>query len=356
MPRPHVSRAGKRATFGQRNVQYSPFRYDVPRSYVLVSDPWGYLQVSIQKEAKRHPSLIRQYEDAEYFVNLAHEYYQAASLVQSQTKALLYYYGYLNLSKAYLSMAGVQFGARREYHGLSLRGRARVRILARSPNNINIFPDLMFHLKRINVQNQILDPGRVLHVLPEIHEIGIASGAFRRRSFVRVDVTFHQSETSHKVWYRIAFKKSDRPLVRNLYSRFYSGTRRQALWQIPPDEDHIRFESRRTFRYNRSTREAYRQVCDEVNSMPIFSLLTSQGYRHYVLLRAWPFDQIGASFVAMFWLGSLVRYRPRELRMIMNTVYAPVLSEFVAMNPVQFLYQMTNYMTKSECVKPYAHV
>jgi len=322
----------------------------------LVSDPWGYLQVSIQKQARRHPSLIKQYEDAEYFLNLAHEYYQAASSVQSMTKALLYYYGYLNLSKAYLSTVGVQFGGRREYHGLALIGRARVRVVPRSPNSINIFPDLMFHLKQVNVQNQTLDPGQVLPVLPEIHEIGMASGAFRRRRLVRVDVTFHQSEESHRVWYRIALNKNDRPLIRDLYSRFYSGLREQLLWQIPPDEKHIWFESTRTFGYKRSTREVYKRICAEVNSMPIFSLLTRQGYRHYVLLRSWPFDQIGASFIAMFWLGSLVRYRLREIRTIMDTVYGPVLSEFVAMNPVQFLYHMTNYMTNSECVKPYAYV
>jgi hypothetical protein len=65
---------------------------------------------------------------------------------------------------------------------------------------------------------------------------------------------------------------------------------------------------------------------------------------------------IGASFIAMFWLGSLVTYRPRAVAQIMDGIYAPMLSEFVAMNPTQFLYRMTNHMTGSECVKPYAHV
>lgn len=356
MPRPRIPRNGEPATYANRIIPYSPFVSAVPRSYVPISDPWGYLRVFIQRQAMRKPAMRKLCEDADYFLNLAAEYYQAAGVVQSQTKALLYYYGYLNLMKAYLSLTGVTLGTTHEHHGLTLDGSARVRVLARSQSRFNVFPEFVYRMNRSGIQEQSISVRRILSFVPEIHEIGVASGVFRGRHFVRINVTLWQSKPDRRVWYVVAFNKSERAMIRRLFGRFYSGRRRHLVWQIKPDKEHVRFESRRAFRYKRSTREVYGKIRDEVNSMPVFSLLTISGYRHYISLRSWPLGQFGASIMAMFWLGSLVRYRPRVIRRIMDSPYAPVLSEFLAINPVQFLYQMTNFITASECVKPYSHL
>ena len=58
----------------------------------------------------------------------------------------------------------------------------------------------------------------------------------------------------------------------------------------------------------------------------------------------------------MFYLGSAARYRPLEMRSLLEGNLRPLVSEFVSLTPRQFLYQMVSLTTNRECVIPFSAV
>lgn len=100
----------------------------------------------------------------------------------------------------------------------------------------------------------------------------------------------------------------------------------------------------------------YKNILCEYKKLDIVPILTKQGYRYYVDLRPGELPQLSYSLAAMFYLGSAARYRPLEIKSLLENELRPLVSELVSLTPKQFLYQMVSLITKRECVIPFAAI
>jgi hypothetical protein len=100
----------------------------------------------------------------------------------------------------------------------------------------------------------------------------------------------------------------------------------------------------------------YKNILAEYKKLDVVPILTTQGYRYYVDLRPGELPQLSYTLLSMFYLGSAARYRPLEVKSLLEGELRPLVSEFVSLSPRQFLYQMVSLITNKECVLPFAAI
>ena len=99
-----------------------------------------------------------------------------------------------------------------------------------------------------------------------------------------------------------------------------------------------------------------KSILSEYKKLDVVPILTKQGYRYYIDLRPGDLPQLSYSLLAMFYLGSAARYRPLEVKSLLEGELRPLVSEFVSLSPKQFLYQMVSLTTSKECVIPFSAI
>ena len=82
-----------------------------------------------------------------------------------------------------------------------------------------------------------------------------------------------------------------------------------------------------------------------------------QGYRKYYVHLTPPTErhrlpQIASLWVLMYYLGSVVRYRPHEFDAIAAGRYGAFVSEFISAQSEQLLYMLASEMCRREVAKP----
>lgn len=92
--------------------------------------------------------------------------------------------------------------------------------------------------------------------------------------------------------------------------------------------------------------------------MGIWTILTPAGYRSYLCAieprRRVP--PLAAPYAAMFYLGSITRYKPHDFDTIIRGGYSWVVGELINTQPTQFLYGLASWLAGVDVVKPYAAV
>ncbi len=90
--------------------------------------------------------------------------------------------------------------------------------------------------------------------------------------------------------------------------------------------------------------------------IPFSTILTAgTGYRTYVVdvaPRDWRHPLV-AIYAAMFYLGSVTRYKPDVFDKILGGRYAWIVQEFIATAPAQFLYILASVLARAEVLQPY---
>ena len=65
---------------------------------------------------------------------------------------------------------------------------------------------------------------------------------------------------------------------------------------------------------------------------------------------------MAAIHAAMFYLGSVTRYKPEDFDKILSGGYSWIVEEFIATAPVQFLYILASQLAETVVVRPYAAI
>ena len=140
-------------------------------------------------------------------------------------------------------------------------------------------------------------------------------------------------------------------------SKFLKGKREKYFIEGFPRTQKIVYRSAKRKKYTQENLDRiYRNILSEYSSFDIVPILTKQGYRYYVDLRPGELPQLAYSLLGMFYLGSAARYRPLEIKSLLEGNLRPLVSEFVSLTPRQFLYQMVSLTTKKECVIPFSAI
>jgi hypothetical protein len=346
------------ALYKYNKIRYSFVELNAGDQQVLTSDPWSFLSSNLQLRLNntRGNNKVK-IERALYYAGLAEDFYKAAETSPLPAKGALLYYGMLDLVKCYLSLNNVPLESMHEHHGILLPiGKEQtIEVKTRMKGAVNIFYEFTRLLGKPISSSYELRFEQVLSHIPEIHSIYTSLGHLSKRKLLPVSIEFQVNDTKDKIFTEIIFEKEQEAKVE--VSKFFKGERAKYLKEGYPREKKIVYRAvrRKSFTQDNIHR-IYKNILGEYKKLDIVPILTKQGYRYYVDLRPGELPQLSYSLLAMFYLGSAARYRPLEIKSLLDGELRPLVSEFVCLTPKQFLYQMVSLTTNKECVIPFAAI
>jgi hypothetical protein len=355
---PRLIEQGEPALYKYNRLRFSFVELSAGEQHVLSRDPWAflssYLQTSLPKTRGKNRERI---ERALYFASLAEDFYRAAHSVPLPAQGTLYYYGMLDLVKCFLSMRGADLETTFEHHGLMLPLGKKHTIEARPKmkDAFNVFAHFCEALgKDLTGTVEIGFKDALSHV-PEIHGIYVSLGYIPKRKLLPVQIEFQVNPAKDHLFTEIVYEKEQEAKVDT--SKFLKGARAVYFKEGFPRERKVVYRStqRKPFGRNNLDRK-YKNILSEYCKFDLVPILTAQGYRYYVDLRPGDVPHLAYSLLCMFYLGSAARYRPLEVRSVLEGPLRPLVSEFVSLTPRQFLYQMVSLTTRKECVIPFSAI
>lgn len=349
---------GELALYKYNKIRYSFVELDAGEQQVLTSDPWSFLssdlQVRLNKSRGNNKTKI---ERAIYYSGLAEDFYRAAEVSPLPAKGALLYYGMLDLVKCYLSLNDVPLESNHEHHGLVLPlGKEQtIEVKTKMKGAVNIFYEFTRLLgKPISASHEVRFEKALSHV-PEVHSIYTSLGHLSKRKLLPVEIEFQVNEARDKIFTEIVYQKEQEVKVE--VDKFLKGNRKRYLKEGYPRDNKVVYRAARRKSYTQDNiHRIYKNILAEYKKLDIVPILTKQGYRYYVDLRPGDLPQLSYSLLAMFYLGSAARYRPLEVKSLLEGELRPLVSEFVSLTPKQFLYQMVSLTTNKECVIPFAAI
>lgn len=344
------------ATYKHNAVNYSFLKADAGAQRVLSNDPWAFLNSQLRNKLSGTRGVNKEnIERAIYYSSLAEDFYRCAESIPLPASGTLLYYGMLDLVKCFLSVNGVQLEAQPEHHGLTLlAGEERtIEVKGRLKNCVNIFYEFAHFLGKPVTRSSEHRLEQLLSHVPEIHGIYSSLGHIKKRKLLPVDISFITNEKRDKLFTKIQYSKNQKTKVQA--EHFYKGNRKTYFREALDVECCFCFVAKRRKSVTlQNFHRIYRNIISDYEKFDIVPLLTSEGYRYYVDLRPGELSHLSYTLAAMFYLGSAARYRPLEIKSVLEGDLRPLVSEFVSLAPKQFLYQMVSRITNRECVIPLA--
>jgi len=355
---PRALEPGVPALFKYNQLRYSFVDIGAGDQLVLTSDPWSFLNSHLQTTCKglRGGNKVRA-ERALYFASLAEDFYRAAETTPLPARATLYYYGMLDLAKCLLSTRGIELETVVEHHGVSLvTGSAQtVEVKPLGRDSANIFAEFTRVLGGTIGSRKQVDLKTSLSHIPEIHGIFNVIENVTKSNLLPVDIDFKVNNTHQMLFTEISYDKRQESKIDA--SRFLKGKRQSYFRDGCPQPGRVVYRAARRKAFTQENMDRiYRNILGEYRDFDIVPILTPSGYRYYVDLRPGQFPHLANVLLSMFYLGSAARYRPVEIEDLLNGEMRPLISEFVAISPRQFLYQVVSIVAGKECVVPFASI
>lgn len=343
--------------------KYNPLRFSfvelgAGEHHILTNDPWSFLSSHLQSLlSKRRGANRERVERAIYFASLAEDFYQAAQAVALPAKGTLFYYGMLDLVKCYLSLGGASLETTYEHHGLILPlGKPlTIEVKPKMKDAFNVFAHFCEQLGNEAKFPLEIDFREALSHVPEVHGIYVGLGHAAKRKLLPVQIEFQVNAAKDFLFTEVIFDKEQEAKVK--IDQFLKG-KRETYFRVgyPRDKKVVYRAKRRKSFIKDNLDRIYRNILGDYRDFDIVPILTKQGYRYYVDLRPGHVPHLAYSLLAMFYLGSAARYRPLEIRSVLEGNLRPLVSEFVSLTPRQFLYQLVSLTTKKECVIPFSAI
>jgi hypothetical protein len=357
MSRPRRARSGELLRTSVAGFPLFVGERRTPR--IITADVWACTRHHIEERKRLSADAKRR---ALAHLEQASDFFLAANTPHTSSRPLLYFYAFLNLAKVLLVAEGRQVPARMK-HGIwdpseNIRARLRFegqRVRTEDADGKALFPALVQELRE-DTEPVAPRTYKVLQLLGQV--VGIHRAYMRvtqtKPAFVpirRIDVL--RDKTG--VWGRFVLDTADRdvwetlPVARKLFGR--------ALGHVAAEGD---------ARDNETWFEAYEGgdgasidtslgwVGYFVRRLGVWGLLTRHGYRYYfgTFRRTERLPQLCSMYAAMFYLGSITRYKPYDFDRIITGRHAWLVSEFLATQPEQFLYLLASTLAGVEVVRP----
>jgi hypothetical protein len=335
-----------------------PCFFDKRRPRVITANPWAFLEHTVQQRlpvAKEPVALA--------YVAQARDFYEAAHNHQLGSQPLLYYYAFLNLAKAALVTKGVALPATAR-HGISdpkanVRSRLRlegqrVNMQACDAQHSQIFPEFV---KLLGGKSTLQRSFRIVDLfsqVPVIHrtftQVSGSSPSFLPLKSIKV---FGKGTS---VWVRVSLEKGDQDVKQVLPTLRSRRAFRNAFHQVASDNDReLWFETDAETGHARAKDPAIARLAAKVRSIGTASILTRNGYRHYLssIEPRLHLPDLAASYAIAFYFGSVVRYKPDAFAKIVSGGYAWVVQEFFASSSSQFLYGLASFLAGVDVIRPF---
>lgn len=300
------------------------------------------------------------------YIRQAKSYYTSAKSLHYRSSSLLYYYSFLNLVKAYLLLtAPRRVMNQRIGHGLSYNPNSRSRDFRQEKIKI---VDGVFRLlyeqetgKSVRL-NSSLNIVKLLSYCTDI-SYQYESAGFGQHSMLYSIACMQTHTQNQEAWMLIGIPKFNSldnfPGFRNRFLRLYEEVsvhefRTREYFQISAlQKTAYRFFQDRTIVHWPSpdippTLELRDKLIDTLN--PFFNVhYFEDGFDlelalPYLPNRQIPFNEILSIYCVMFYLSSLVRYKPNYLEELLNHKPAWLVEGFVNSTPETFLRIFVNHI------------
>lgn len=356
MGRPPRSKTGQPV---HRKPGGFPLFFESRKQRVVTADPWAFLSNLAVAKLKKNAEAT-----ALAYIQQGHEFFDAAQNPRLKTRPLLYYYSFLNLTKAALLIKG-HAPPPTAKHGISdprANSRERLRlegqtvhVAGRAHDRSEILPEFMTalgHTGHLPRSYRVLD---LLRLIPSIH-----------RTYVTVEgcapclIPISGLEILHarsELWARVKFNFRDKDVSESLPVLRSRQTFASILKQVESDKDgELWFETTPVKGKRRGVDTAIADLARQLRRIGVGPILTSQGLRFY-FVNVPPRDfvpYLAAVYGVAFYLGSVTRYKPDVFDKIVAGKYSWVIAEFLATQPTQFLYALASELAGVDVVRPYA--
>ena len=191
--------------------------------------------------------------------------------------------------------------------------------------------------------------------IPELHEIAFNLKFLSNRKFLPVEIDFLVNESNDYLFTEIVYNKKHESRIAT--NKFLKNQRQTYFKEGHPREGWVVYRSkRRKHVTNENWSQIYCNILREYKAFNIVSLLSRSGYRYYVDLSPGNYHHLCYSLMMLYYMGSVARYRPTEIQEIMSGNHRPLITEAVAICPIQFLYQITSLTTQELCVVPFSKI
>jgi hypothetical protein len=343
-------------------VPFSLFQRDYAgQNFVPLQEPWSYAEFHIKNSYP--PDRVRY---ALAYVQQAQSFYIAAKVANRDASPLLWYYCFLNLAKALLvrtdqveDLASGMHGIRdpvENKEGYVTLGKQTIKTNGTIPaanGRYQVFPNLC------RVLAEPLPAGDI--------QISIKS---LLRGVLGIHRAFMKAfgEDSHFMKLREPeFMECPPPKGPHLWLRFFllqedfndtvtfdalKGKLEPAFTAVTPGDGGTRlkaycFESQH-LTFTKSAIEDLPLLMAMIRPK-VRVLVLPRGYLHYVKFEPeLPLPQTAVIYAIMFYLGSIVRYRPYDFDKLVDKKYRWVIDEFLQTAPKQFVILLVNEITQSE--------
>jgi hypothetical protein len=335
-----------------------PCFFDKRRPRVITANPWAFMEHAVARRLPRSKEPV-----ALAYIAQARDFYEAAQTPRLGSRPLLYYYAFLNLAKAALIARGVDLPAAAR-HGINdprknVRARLRlegqrVAMLGCAHDHSEIFPEFVKLLGGDGSSPRSFHVVDLMGQVPVIHRTFIQVSDSAPTFLPMKSIKVLGKGTS--VWARLCLEKSDRDVTQVLPSLRSRRAFRSALHQVASATDgEIWFETAPQIGHARAMDPAIARVAATVRSIGTASILTRNGYRHYLssIEPRLQLPDLAASYAVAFYFGSVVRYKPEAFAKIVSGGYAWVVQEFFASAPNQFLYGLASFLAGVDVIRPF---
>jgi hypothetical protein len=329
----------------------------------FASSPWALMR----RTASTTLTGVRQAETLAY-LEQGQAFYETA---QGRTAAhpLLHYYAMLNVGKAVLRTRGFTGPLESADHGLSDQSAAAanpehvtLKVKGPSVQHPRVFREL------IEILGYSAPAGGSEYVASELmaqvvigHRLWREATRKPERFLVIEQIQLMHAKPSKEIWLRlhVDWPTMQRHGMRQVNLLADSGLAATfTLHKANAGSDRLCLEQKSPITYTHRPTENVMELITKIRPLMwrIVSAVPGSQYRRYYLYLAPSgsrrMTQIEVAWALMYYLGSVVRYRPHRFDDITGGPYGPFVDEFITVQAEQLLYLLASEMCRREIARP----
>ena len=354
----------RRARIGEKVVVRSvsvPFTFwpeaYVERGSLVTSDPWSclqsYVHQQVQNNTKKNLAIT--------FLEQSQDFHHAAkSAPRLGSKPLLHYYSFLNLVKAFLTVRS-NLDLKRSMHGikevdenirkyLTITSQL-VKINDSGTGRTQIYREFMkecsFSVPVKPTPTKVVD---LLEQIVGIHRITSHTLKKSKQFFFVKEISFEYDPNTKEAW--IAFYIDRRQITTDTAASDIRKHMTSFEEVESPRRDCRRYEST-SMKYRKSPIQVLRGLVLSTWE-DIWSELHPGEYKFWIssINKEKRRAQLASGYQAMFYFGSISRYRPDDFYKLVEGKHGWMIQEFINTQPLQFIYFLGSSIVEAEMVVP----
>jgi hypothetical protein len=331
----------------------------------FVNDPWELIAEAIHRALPAG----RNRDIAHSFRRQAEDYFRAATIGRElAVRPLLFYYAFLNLSKAYAVGRGNTKLTGKAGHGISSAARTRaiagslIKFEKASTTRPGVFQELLQHL---DGNPAVLSSDlRLGYLLPQIlpgHRLWCYATSRKERFLSVENFEIRHARTAKQVWLNLYLARNDLDRLGFSEAKALSEAGFAGDFEVANGAstgDVVCFQQRNPESYGTDAAEALARIILKAKNRVWETVKITSPYRKpYIYCcpsseRKARLPQMLSVYLLMYFLGSVTRYSPLYFEDLLESKYGPLFETFVSESSTQFLYLMASDILGREVSKP----